>query len=471
MSITEKAINIKEIEEKIFREVCKIGCEMLKSVLEEYDGELCEKRDKKTYRHKGIRKTVLKTVMGEVEYSRAVYECIDESGIKKYVYLLDEKLGLKDSGFFSGLLSEYIVKASCESSYRNAAGAVSSMTGQRVSHTAAWSVVQSLGEKVNEQEKAQARLAAQHKGIGKIESKVLFEEQDGIWLKLQGKSREKYGASKEMKLAIAYDGAEKNGKKRYRLTNKVACANFENAESFVKRKEGVIAHSYCTDEIEMRFLNGDGAEWIKNSIREDNVYFQLDTYHRNKAIISYVHDAEKRKVLFELLYSKRTEDMFNCIEAYINCSENESEITDLKRLYTYFNSNKEGLTEIHRRGLNIPKSEDKIYRHMGCMESNIFSVIGNRMKGRRACWSIKGGNNMARILCLKMTGKLSETLEQLTAIVLPQKYADREFVYSSASKVPQKVGSGYNGFVKAGAFPSASGYKILRQISYDGFKA
>ena len=218
MSITEKAINIKEIEKNIFREVCRAGCEMLKNVLEELDRELCEKRDKRVYRHKGVRKTVLKTVMGEVEYSRAVYESIDESGIKKYVYLLDEELGLKDSGFFSGLMSEYIVKASCESSYRNAAEAVSSMTGQRVSHTAAWSVVQSLGEKVNEQEKAQARLASQHKGIGTIESKVLFEEQDGIWLKLQGKSREKYGVSKEMKLAIAYDGAEKSGKKRYSLT-------------------------------------------------------------------------------------------------------------------------------------------------------------------------------------------------------------------------------------------------------------
>lgn len=44
-------------------------------------------------------------------------------------------------------------------------------------------------------------------------------------------------------------------------------------------------------------------------------------------------------------------------------------------------------------------------------------------------------------------------------------------LYSSASKVPQKVGVGYNGFVKAGAFPSASGYKILRQIGNDGFKA
>jgi len=58
---------------------------------------------------------------------------------------------------------------------------------------------------------------------------LLFEEQDGIHIKLQGKDRKTHGSGKEMKVAIAYDGAKKTGKKRYELTNKVACANFANA--------------------------------------------------------------------------------------------------------------------------------------------------------------------------------------------------------------------------------------------------
>lgn len=44
--------------------------------------------------------------------------------------------------------------------------------------------------------------------------------------------------SREMKLAIAYDGAKQTGRKRYELTNKVGCANFEKAQNFVKRKGG-----------------------------------------------------------------------------------------------------------------------------------------------------------------------------------------------------------------------------------------
>lgn len=471
MSIAEKKIKFKEIEEKIYWEVCALGCAKIKDILETIDSSLKENRDKSIYRHKGYRKTALKTIMGEVEYKRGMYETKDESGMKKYVYLLDEELGIKGNGLFSGLLSEYIVKASCESSYRNAAETVTNLTGQRVSHTAAWNVVQNAGEKVDEQERIQAKDATKHTGKGEIESPVLFEEQDGIWLKLQGESRKQYGISKEMKLAIAYDGAEKNGK-RYKLTNKVACANFESAERFIRRKEGVIANTYCTDEIKMRFLNGDGAEWIKSGIREGNVHFQLDPYHRNKAIINYVHDAEKRKVLFEPLYSERISDLTDCIEAYINSSKDINEQKGLKKLYVYFTGNKDGLTEIHRRGLDIPEApKGKVYRHLGCMESNIFSIIGNRMKGRRACWSIKGGNNMARMLCLKMTGRLSEVLGALTAITLPEKYSEELNLPLSSSQVPQSIGKGYTGFKSAASFPPTSKYKWLRRLSTSGFKA
>jgi len=98
-------------------------------------------------------------------------------------------------------------------------------------------------------EKAAAVLAAKSKGIGTQEAEVLFEEQDGIWLHLQGRSRKQYESSHEMKVAIAYDGARKISKGRYKLTGKVACANFEPVSRFVRRKEGKIDETYRVDEI------------------------------------------------------------------------------------------------------------------------------------------------------------------------------------------------------------------------------
>ena len=448
--ITENAGDFNRLEKEIYKFCCKIGCELLKTALETWDSELAQSRDRQIYRHKGKRKTVVKTVMGEVEYERNMYKHRSETGeYEKYVYLLDIAMGKTGNGFYSGLLSEQIVQASCEGAYRSAARSVSELTGQNISHTAAWRVVQELGKRVEIDERSVKR----HETTKKLEAKLLFEEQDGIWLNLQGKSRKEHGKSKEMKLGIAYDGcislgtSKKTGKTRYKLTNKVACASFESAEKFVKRKEAVIAKTYNTDEIEMRFLNGDGAAWIKQSISDETVHFQLDPFHRNKAIRSYVINPEVQEQITELLYEKKIDTLLDYIEAMKNSVEDEREQENYGTLLTYFRNNKDGLIPCHRQGHNVPKApKDKEYRRLGAMESNIFTILGNRMKGRRACWSIDGGGNLARLLCLKFTNKLSDTLSNLTSLVLPHRYAEEIEIKMSAKQVALREGKGYNGF-------------------------
>lgn len=446
MSVADKTVDINSLERGIFDICCEIGRAMFRAVLESYDADLQNNRDRQVYRHKGARKTVLKTKMGEVEYERTVYEVTDEEGHKGFVYLLDEALGLKGHGFFSELLSEEIVRACCASSYRDAAHEVSALTGQTVSHTSAWKVVQDVGERVGQQEQKAAQLAAKGQGEGKLERKLLFEEQDGIWLRLQGKSRKQYGSSREMKLAIAYDGAKKTGTKRYELTNKVACANFEAAQSFVKRKEGVIAQTYNIDEIEQRFLNGDGAPWIRQSVVDDTVHFQLDPFHRNKAIRMWVRNPDQQKEMMRLLYAKEIDILLEYIDALSNSVEDSTEGMaegeNLRKLLAYFTNNKDGLVPCHRRGLEVPKpQEGQMYRRMGAMESNVFSLVGNRMKNRRACWSIKGGDNLARLLCLRTTKRLTSTMQSLTSTVLPVKYAEE----ITKSYVALSAGKGYDG--------------------------
>jgi len=464
MIVAEKAVDFKSLEQEIFKIVCGWGCELLKQALEHYDNVLMLERDRRVYRHKGQRKTAIKTVMGTMEYSRSVYQRKNEDGTKSCVFLLDELLGKERSGLMSGNLAELVTVAACESSYRSAARAVSEMTGQTISHQAVWGVVQELGERVDAQESRAARLAVANKGTGKLESPVLFEEQDGVWLPLQGKSRKQYGPKREMKLAIAYDGAKKTGKKRYELTNKVACANFESAGKFQKRKEGVIANTYNVDEIETRLLNVDGAEWIKGAAADENTHFQLDPFHRNKAIIMYVNNSDMRKEIFRLLYSKQIDLLLEYIEALSNSVEREEERQNLLALLTYFTNNKDGLVPCNRQGLNLPQPPEGVeYGRMGCMESNVFTLVGNRMKGRRACWSIDGGNNLARLLCLKATQKLSDALQSLTSVVLPEKYAEEIRILTPA-KVAKSVGKGYNGFSQAAPCPATPEYKWLREI-------
>jgi len=447
MSLTEISVNFKRIEQTTQQVCFEIGREVLKALLVDWDKYLMHSRDKKVYEHIGKKRTTIKTVLGEIVFFRAQYEYINEDGKKCYIFLLDEAMGISDSGHFSELMRDMIVQACCASPYREAARSVSEMTGQTISHTAAWNVVQAVGKQVEEHEDRAAELAAKDLGTGSLEAEVLFEEQDGVWLDLQGQSRKDNGQSKEMKLAIAYDGAEKKGKGRYILTNKVACANFEGAEDFMKRKEGVIAGAYNVDEIAMRFINGDGAKWIRQSLIDETAYFQLDPYHRNRAIMQYVPDPGTRKLITKTLYSKDIDLLLHIIEVEALSAEDEKVREDYLKLHNYFANNRDGLIPYHRRGLEIPEPpEGKVYRRMGAAESNIFTIIGNRMKGRRRCWSIDGGNNLARLLCLKHTGRLRGILDTLSVTVLPARYAEEITVEMSAAKAPLRDGKGYSGF-------------------------
>jgi hypothetical protein len=84
MSIPNQLKDMSALEREIYVKHCALGREEMKLELSTLDEQLMLTRDQKVYRHKGKRKTVLKTVMGEVEYARVMYEYVDESGRKGY---------------------------------------------------------------------------------------------------------------------------------------------------------------------------------------------------------------------------------------------------------------------------------------------------------------------------------------------------------------------------------------------------
>ncbi len=90
--VEENLISFKELEQKIFAYVCELGREITRIMLESYDRELAEGRDKKAYRGKGSRRTTIKTVYGEVEYRRRVYRTETEDGQSAHVFLLDQAM-------------------------------------------------------------------------------------------------------------------------------------------------------------------------------------------------------------------------------------------------------------------------------------------------------------------------------------------------------------------------------------------
>ena len=467
--LDEMELSFNRLEKEIYDYGCQIAREMLKNVIETLDEKLANERDKSKYRHKGTRETTVKTLMGEVEFSRVVYESKDDEGRKSFIYLLDELLGFDTIGLISTNLAQKIVENASITSYRNAADNITELTGQSISHGGVWNVVQALGKKVKEDEAELAKAAEKNHLRGGKEVPVLFEEADGVYINIQGKDHPKSGKKLEMKVAVAYEGWKEVSKNRYELVNKVACAGFEDISEFYRIKEAMIAMEYNVDEIQMRILNGDGADWIKHGI-DDTVHYQLDPFHKNKAILKSVRDAEQRKAILKLLNNNEINETLTYIAGLVNNAEDEKEQKKLKGLYSYFKENRDGLIPYQERGLDIPKPPLGIeYRNLGTMEHHICDIIAQRMKHRKASWSIEGANNLGKLLAAKASKRLNEVVERFSKIVLPEEKTAEIIQILSASKAPKKDGKGKDGNIHKGQrpftnYPVTNGRKAIRSM-------
>ena len=443
--IKENGVTFKDLEKNIFAWICQIGREFTREFLERYDQMLMKERDKEKYRHKGTRKTTIKTVYGEVTYYRVVYEVKEEDGSRHFVYLLDETLELENVGLISTNMAELLVKGITELSYRECAAKASEMTGQAISAMGVWNVIQALGEKVCEEEAALTE--AYKKGLihGEKEVPVLFEEADGVYVNLQGEDRKKAKKGKaELKVGIAYDGWKKVGKERYELSNKVAAAGFAHAKEFHEYREAAIAETFNLEEVSQRILNADGASWIKK-VKDKSTCFQLDPFHRNKAVKEKIHNRKAEKEILELLEEEKTDELFHYLELYKNSLGEESEIADAEELIRYYENNREGLVPYQSQGLDLPEAPEGVeYRNMGTMENHVWSIIAKRMKHNHRSWSRRGGNHLAKILAKKSSGKLHEVTEKVKRPVFEEKKIEElsgEILMSA--KVPEKEGKGY----------------------------
>ena len=400
--------NFQELVRTIHGTVLQLGREIAVKALESMDEQLLGSRDASRYRSKGFQQTCIKTILGPVEFKRRVY--VDNAAVEGQhcVHLLDEALELH--------------------------------------------IVQKLGEQQKARVERHAELAQRGQGAGVLETKLLYEENDGIWLKLQGKDRNQYGKAREMKVGIAYPGVRwmPCGKtKRRILDNKVAYATFDPVGAFRKFKEGLVASRFAVKGIDLRIVNGDGAQWIqkKNGVKTIPV---LDKYHRNKKITECVADKDLADNLRKLLYAGDTDMLLTVIEAQINSllpGENQKEIEKLTDLYSYFSENKEALLDPYKRGIEIPDTyaPGKIHHaRLGSMESNVFTLIGNRMKGGRCCWSIRGGNNLALLLTAYHTSGLENLFAELPAPPKPKEEWKDTLPLFGASKVPEREGHGYD---------------------------
>ena len=446
-SVNEKMISFKELEKKIFKYVCELGCEITRSILESYDDDVAVKCDKQKYRDKGKRATCIKTVYGSVEYQRRIYRTITENGEKAYIYLLDEEMQMDKIGMISSNLAEKIAMTVTEAPYRVTAETISSTCGQSISASGVWNVMQRLGEKISEEEEYAVKQMYADQAEGKKEVAVLFEEMDGVWLNIQDEHHRKM-KKQEMKVFTMYEGwdAESENHNRSTLLEKTMLAGMENSSEFHEKREACIRKKYDADEIGQRILNGDGGSWIKEPYDPD-VIFQLDRYHICQEILRKIGDKEAQKEIRELFDADKPDEMLEYIKTYAASVESPDEKDNRSKkameLYQYLDHNREGLLPYNKRGIKIAEPpEGVIYKGMGVQESQNCTVVTLRMKHRRMRWSVKGANNLAKALYRKENKELIETIDRYTdGLIFTMQM--KEIVESlSAAKAPKKDGKG-----------------------------
>lgn len=442
--VEEKLVSFKTLEQKVFKYVCELAQEITRIMLEHYDTELAEGRDKSQYRDKGKRTTTIKTVYGEVSYARRVYQTKSEDGRKACVYLLDEAMHMDKIGLISTNLAEKIAMTVTESPYRVTAGIISETCGQGISHGGAWNLVQRLGERISEEEDHAVKQMEAGEAEGKEGVPVLFEEMDGVWLSMQDKAHKKM-KKQEMKVFTMYEGwdAQSRGS---RLVNKAMLAGMEKSGEFHRKREALIEKKYDADEIQQRVLNGDGGSWIKEPYDPEAI-FQLDRFHIYQEIKRRLKEKEAQEAVTELFEGKKMDEMLEYIRVYADSVES-SDRTDkrscnARKLYEYLSNNKEGLLPYQERGIKIPEAKPGIvYKNMGVQENQNCTAITLRMKHRRMRWSVNGANNMAKALYRKENRELVDTIERYTdGLVFTMQM--QEIVRTlSAAKAPKKDGKG-----------------------------
>ena len=446
--INNNKVSFKEIEQEIFRRCCEAARNATADILKAIDDSLAKSRDKSVYRDKGCRKTSIKTVYGEVEYSRHVYICKDENGDNRSVYLLDQELGIDTIGLVSSNLAEKLVNAATKVSFRQAADMVTESTGQSISHGGVWNLVQAIGEKLEKEEEVLVDEFHSDCAKGKKGTPILFEEMDGVWLKSQINGGKK-GAGLEVKVGTMYEGWKSDTGKRSVLSEKTVYAGVESSEDFHEKWESKIQSIYDPSKIGVRVLNGDGGSWIYDEYDAGAIH-QLDRFHVAKMIRQNVSHKETCGEMLNHLRADKEEELLELAQIYYDsiCAngEQETEEEKAKELKEYLENHKGKLKRYKSVIRDLPEApEGIVYKNMGVQENQNCTLITLRMKGKRKRWAARSANRMVKLLYYRENADLKEAVERYTDIeVWTETVKEKLPEPLSAGRVPKVDGKGKN---------------------------
>lgn len=377
---------LSRLELSIYRVMMEIASEVFRDILEELDLKLLQKRDRSRYKNCGLRKRNLKTVFGVIEFKRRNYYDKKNS---KYKFLLDDVVERSAVGSFSENLVELILRLVSNLSFRETEEQIERLTNIRLTHQSIWNIVQTVGKDILKYYESLSEEEHQET----ISTSILYEEHDGVYIK--GQKRKGI----EVKVGTFYTGWKREKENRYQLKNKIVFASTQNASDFLNIKEKLAYKTYDMDNVKLRVLNADGANWTSN-VMDSRTIIQLDYFHIKQAIMTGIIDKKVISRSFKLLEKKDYDKLIEGIKEYSEKSEG-LEKEKAERVFSYLHNNRKFIPRykdlLPTSFVKMKESEE--FRNMGIQENQNHMIIAKRMKHKRMSWSKQGATNIALVIC------------------------------------------------------------------------
>ena len=357
--LTGSRRDIRAAEEFFVPRIGEMVTELLTAVYEEVDRELLEDRAGRrqaglAVERRGEPRTIL-SQLGTITYKRAYYQRKDGT----YCHPVDEIAGVEVYERISGRVSEELVDAAREMSYRKSSrvvtnGAVSSQTV------------------MNKIRRSSHKLEI----VERVRVPVLHVDADEDHVKLHN------GNSTYAPLISVYTGIEKRGKRGI-------CKDVFHISEYGMRSDDL--WETALNEMERRYdlsdtkiyLHGDGAAWIKAGLGWlPNCTFVLDRYHVNKALQETVSGmdaqsgSEYRGSLLATLREGNEEKFLTVRKKMLECWPDREESIMEHTDYLLDNF----------QAIHIWYTDPEA-RNGGATEPHVSNVLSARLSSRPMAWS------------------------------------------------------------------------------------
>lgn len=387
-------------DERVYKVVCDTASGTCSAVLESLDTELARARDRKL-KIIGRRKRTVMTKFGSVTINRRLYR--DENG--NHRFLLDETLGLKPKTLASPTLEHTAIRLASLMPFRQAALLLEETSGGVLSHQMIHRILQARGEEFDLAEEMTTKDLVENGVLPQSQNKKvdrLFTEADGTFINLQKENKKKA----EVKLIISHEGWQEERKGSYALQNKEIIAGLDSSEDTWDRFTCQLLKTYTPCVLSKIIIGGDGASWVKNAseLFPESLY-QLDRFHLRRALLSACGDFKAANRVYSLAVEGNLKEAKEVLGAQIKRYPQREK--ELNKAQNYLENNSAGLVDYRKR---IAEKTDNL-RGLGAIESNIDKILANRMKKRGMAWSLKGAQNMTKVIQMRTNSLLESKLE------------------------------------------------------------